>query len=215
MYYHKIKTIYKRNPATKHKTLLEGEYATPEFEYLADNQWVWTEKVDGTNIQVMWDGEKVTLGGKTERAQIPPFLVNVLQDMFPAERLADVLDGPVTLCGEGYGARIQKGGGNYIPDGCSFILFDIHVTTENRRGIWLERHNVKDIAGKLDCRIVPVYGCGTLSQAVSCTFNGLDSIVAPGHTAEGLVLRPKVELVNRMGRRIITKIKHKDFPREG
>ena len=31
--------------------------------------------------------------------------------------------------------------------------------------------------------------------------------------AEGLVMRPAIELLDKRGRRIITKIKHKDFAR--
>ena len=45
--YHKIQSVFKRDPNTKFKTLLEGEYSIPEFEYLKDNEWVFTEKVDG------------------------------------------------------------------------------------------------------------------------------------------------------------------------
>ena len=45
--YHKIKTVFKRDPVTKFKTLLEGEFASPEFEYLKNNEWIFTEKVDG------------------------------------------------------------------------------------------------------------------------------------------------------------------------
>ena len=47
--YHKIQTVFKRDPETNHRTLLEGQYSMPEFEYLANNQWVFTEKIDGTN----------------------------------------------------------------------------------------------------------------------------------------------------------------------
>jgi hypothetical protein len=51
--YHKIQTVFKRDPSNNYKTLLEGEFAIPEFGYLQDNEWVFTEKVDGTNIRVM------------------------------------------------------------------------------------------------------------------------------------------------------------------
>ena len=50
----------------------------------------------------------------------------------------------VTLYGEGFGAKIQKGGGNYIPNGQSFILFDVVID-----GWLLQRKNVQDIATKL------------------------------------------------------------------
>ncbi|MBU1082564.1 MAG: hypothetical protein KKB59_18905, partial [Spirochaetes bacterium] len=46
--YHKIQTVFKRDPETKFKTLLIGDFALPEFEYLKNNLWVYTEKVDGT-----------------------------------------------------------------------------------------------------------------------------------------------------------------------
>ena len=61
--YNKIQTVYMRDPNTKHKTLLEGQWSMPEFGYLAGNEWVYTEKVDGTNIRVMFDGQQITFGG--------------------------------------------------------------------------------------------------------------------------------------------------------
>ena len=51
--YHKIQTVFKRDPATKIKTLLDVDWSQDAFGYLADNEWVFTEKVDGTNIRVM------------------------------------------------------------------------------------------------------------------------------------------------------------------
>ena len=62
--YIKIQTIFKRDLLTNHKTLLEGDYSLPEFDYLKDNTWIFTEKVDGTNIRVMWDGKEIAFGGK-------------------------------------------------------------------------------------------------------------------------------------------------------
>ena len=49
--YHKIQTIFKRDPENKFKTLIYGEFSLPEFEYLKNNTWIFTEKVDGTNIR--------------------------------------------------------------------------------------------------------------------------------------------------------------------
>ncbi len=53
--YHKIQTVFLRDPETNHRTLLEGQYAEPAFEFLAGNRWVFTEKVDGTNIRIIVD----------------------------------------------------------------------------------------------------------------------------------------------------------------
>lgn len=54
--YHKIQSVYMRDPATKHRTFLIGEWAVPAFGYLANNLWQWTEKIDGTNVRVVWNG---------------------------------------------------------------------------------------------------------------------------------------------------------------
>ena len=210
--YPKIQTVFLRDPATKYKTLLMGQYALPEFEYLANNDWVWTEKVDGTNIRVGWDEERVTFGGRTDNAQMPTFLLGKLQDMLPKALFwLEYSDTPMTLYGEGYGAKIQKGGGTYIPDGQSFILFDVMIA-----GNWQPRESVEDIAAHLGIDVVPIIGVGILEDAIDVVRSGFTSGViarsAPnGRNAEGLVMRPKVELQTRTGQRIITKIKAKDF----
>ena len=78
--YHKIQTVYFRDPENNHKTLLEGTWAKPEFELLKDIDWICTEKIDGTNIRIMWDGEQVRFGGKTDKAQIPTILIDLFYD---------------------------------------------------------------------------------------------------------------------------------------
>ena len=146
--YHKIQTIYKRDMFNNGKIII-GDYSEPFFEYLKDNIWVFTEKVDGTNIRVMWDGENVVFGGKTDNAQIPTFLFYKLQSLFegivkkqmflkqfPQE---EGVKSQVCLYGEGYGAKIQTGG-KYIPEGVDFVLFDVRIGN-----IWLLREDVEEI----------------------------------------------------------------------
>lgn len=204
--YHKIQTVFKRNPETKFKTLLEGEYSLPEFEYLKDNEWVFTEKVDGTNIRVMWDSKDhhITFGGRTEAVQIPATLLNVLNDMFEPGLMASVFDCDACLYGEGYGPKIQKVGRLYREDQ-SFVLFDVRIGEW-----WLERSAVEEIAEKLNINVVPIVGIGTLQEAIEMTREGVKSVWGD-FMSEGMVMRPRVELKSRNGQRIITKIKHKDF----
>lgn len=202
--YHKINSIFKRDPKTF--KFIEGEYSTPEIAYLANAEWLFTEKIDGTNIRVMWDMEKVSFGGRTERAQIPANLYDKLQEMFPVEKFKSLYpDQPMCLYGEGYGAKIQKGGGNYIPDGVSFILFDVMV------GDWmLRRADVFDVGKNMEISIVPIVGRGTLEDAINIVKGNPPSLIGTAQ-AEGLVLRPLVELQDRAGHRIITKVKAKDY----
>jgi len=203
--YNKIQSIFKRDEKT-HK-FIEGQYSLPEFEYLKDNEWVFTEKIDGTNIRIGWMPEVgINIGGRTDNAQIPTFLYQKLTEIFTNEKLRQVFpDTEVMLCGEGYGAKIQKGGGNYIPGGVDFILFDIKIGEW-----WLKRDDIEEIAEQIGLKCVPIVGKGTIEHAICGIKNGIPSTFG-GFLAEGLVLKPSVELFSRNGRRIIAKIKHKDF----
>ncbi len=205
--YHKIPTVFSRDPETNYKTLLIGQFATPELDYLQHNIWVFTEKVDGTNIRVIFNEGKISFGGKTDKAQIPATLVNKLNEIFlPQIDIFTELfkDAEVCMYGEGYGPKIQKGGGNYRSDQ-SFVLFDIRIGEW-----WLKREDVEDIAKKLGLDIVPIIGEGTLKQMVEKARKGFNSIWGD-FAAEGIVARPKTELIARNGKRIITKIKFRDF----
>lgn len=202
--YHKIQTAWLRDPATNHRTLIEGAWAKPEFEYLAGIPWTFTEKVDGTNIRIGVGAGAWTLGGKTDNAQLPASLVSPLNEIGERAAANPALSGMI-LYGEGYGAKIQKGGGNYIRDRSDFVLFDVWI-----EGIWLERTNVEDIAAQLGIRVVPIVGAGPLMVAIGMVRAGFASAWGD-FPAEGLVMRPQVELSNRRGERIITKIKAKDF----
>lgn len=205
--YHKIQTVFKRDPETRFKTLLEGDYSLPEFEYLENNRWVFTEKVDGTNIRVMFRDGVITFGGKTDRAQIPAKLVERLNETFlpMVGKFKDVFDSAdVCLYGEGYGAKIQKGGGNYRQDQ-DFVLFDVKIGDW-----WLQRRDVEDVASNLGIDIVPVVSWGTLGDMVELARGGIKSTWGD-FQAEGFVARPSTELKTRNGDRLITKIKCRDF----
>ena len=205
--YHKIQTVLKRDPENNNKTLIEGRFSLPEFEYLKDNAWIFTEKVDGTNIRVIYDGHQIIFGGKTDRAQIPAALVNRLNEKFiPLTGVfGEIFDSAeVCLYGEGYGAKIQKGGGNYRQDP-DFVLFDVMVGEW-----WLQRPDVEDVAVKLGLDVVPVIGRGTLAEMIDLARTGFKSTWG-NFKAEGIVARPEIELKMRNGNRLITKIKHKDF----
>jgi ATP-dependent RNA circularization protein (DNA/RNA ligase family) len=209
--YHKINTIFKRSRETNR--IIEGDFSTPEFEFLANNVWTWSEKVDGTNIRVMFDGEKITFGGKTDNAQIPAMLWTRLNEVFLPlmETFASVFSSAdVCLYGEGYGAKIQKGGGNYRTDQ-DFVLFDILVSNAGYDW-WLQRADVEDVAAKLGIDVVPIIGEGSLHDAISEAKTGIISTWG-NFQAEGIVARPKTELKTRNGQRIITKIKCRDFAR--
>lgn len=206
--YHKIETLYERSTEGD-KRLIEGQYRDETVRFLANHVWQFTEKIDGTNTRIHWDGHKVSFGGRTERAQIPAHLVAYLMETFGGdanEQLFEQKFGEteVTLYGEGYGPKIQKGGGLYRSD-VSFILFDVLIGD-----IWLTRNSVEDIAQCFGVDAVPVLGEGTLQDGVDYVKTKPMSKIGTA-PMEGLVARPVVELKDRMGRRVIVKIKVKDF----
>jgi hypothetical protein len=208
--YNKIQTVFKRDLSNKGKTLLLGQFSLPEFEYLQNLPWVFTEKVDGTNTRVMVGDGLIGFNGKTDNSQIPSVLVARLREVFDplTGKLNEILPEGGCLYGEGYGPKIQKGGGNYGAH-ADFVLFDVKIGDW-----WLERHNVEDIAAKLGIRTVPIIGEGTLADMVEMTRAGITSTWG-NFLAEGIVARPKVELRTRNNSRIITKLKTRDFPETG
>lgn len=207
--YPKIQTVFKRDMSNKGK-IIEGCYSLPEIEYLKDNKWVFTEKVDGTNIRINWyRNSGLSFSGRTDNADIPAFLIERLEELFSLEKIDKAIKTEdadfLTLYGEGYGARIQKGGGKYKSDGVDFVLFDVLVG-----GWWLKRPEIANIALSLRIVPIPIIGTGTLQDGVKLIKNGLVSTWGE-FPAEGIVMKPEVELKTRAGDRIITKIKHKDF----
>lgn len=203
--YHKIDSVFLRDPDTKHRTFLLGEWTRDEFHYLADLEWVWTEKVDGTNIRIEVGTDGFRVGGRTDNAQIPSFLLPVLNEVGETA-VKEALSGLV-LFGEGYGPKIQSGGELYRTSP-GFILFDVFTID----GLPLSRDNTEDIAQQIGADVVPIVGYGPLHAAIEMVRAGFDSLVSVSRqVAEGLVVRPAVELADRECRRVITKIKHRDF----
>ena len=207
--YIKIETPFERD-MNGSKKLIEGRFRNETVEYLKDAQWVFTEKVDGTNISIVWDGHSVTFHGRTERASIPSPLANHLFATFGGpvnEELFEQKFGemPVILYGEGYGPKIQNGGA--YRDDVSFILFDVYIPRDD---LWLKRKAVEDIAKAFGIDVVPVIMTGTIQDAVDFVKTKPKSTFGTA-MMEGLVGRPAVELKDRRGFRVMVKIKAKDF----
>ena len=204
--YHKIKALFERDEQTK-KTV-EGKYRIEVVQYLASNVWQFTEKIDGMNIRVYWDGHRVNFYGRTNNAQIPSVLANRLSNLFLGEANEQLFEQKfgeteVILFGEGYGEKIQSGGA--YRNGQDFILFDVMID-----GKYQQREDVEDIAKYFGIDTVPIIFEGTLQEAIDYVKTKPKSKIGTADS-EGLVGRPKVELLDRNGERVITKIKVRDF----
>lgn len=207
--YTKIETPFERDIEGS-KKLIEGKFRNETVEYLKYSQWVCTEKIDGTNIGIVWDGHRVSYQGRTERAQIPAHLMNKLIELFGGDVNEELFEQkfgetPVTLFGEGHGVKINNGG-NYRSD-VSFILFDVYLLDQN---LWLKRDAIEDIAKAFNVDAVPIVMRGTIQEAVQFVKTKPKSTIGTANM-EGLVCKPEVDLLDRMGRRVMVKIKVKDF----
>lgn len=206
--YNKIETVYNRDIEGT-KKLIEGSFRNETVEYLKDNIWIWTEKIDGTNIRVHWDGHKVEFGGRTDKAQIPNHLLERLEELFGGndnEEFFEQMFGEkeVYLFGEGYGPKIQKVGSQYRDD-VDFILFDIMIN-----GNYQPREVMEQIAKALGIDCVPIILEGSIQHAID--FVKIKPISTIGNAPmEGLVGRPKLELRDRTNNRLIVKVKVCDF----
>ena len=77
--YQKIPSLYKFDSASKKYV---EEFFSPYFEYLKDNEWIVSEKVNGTNIRVYYDGHRVSWSGRTDKSELPKGVASLLQATF-------------------------------------------------------------------------------------------------------------------------------------
>lgn len=89
----------------------------------------------------------------------------------------------------------------------SVVLFDVYLPTKD---LWLKRDSIEDIAKYFGVDIVDIILVGTLQEAVDFIKTKPKSHIGNADM-EGLVCRPAIEVLDRQGRRVITKIKAKDF----
>jgi len=210
--YHKIETLFNRD-MEGNKKLIEGNFRNPVVEYIKDCKWIFTEKVDGTNVRVHWDGHKVSFGGRTDNAQMPMPLMEKLQELFSGETNEELFEqkfgeNPVTFYGEGYGGKIQKGNA-YNPTQ-DFILFDVMVGD-----VFLERGNIEDTAQSFGLKVVPIILEGTIQEAVDYVKTKPNSTISVEEKeSEGLVGVPAVRMNDFRGNRVIVKVKNKDFAQD-
>lgn len=89
--YTKIETPFIRDMSGT-KKLIDGEFRSEAVKFLGGNQWFFTEKIDGTNIGVYWDGYRVSYQGRTEKAQIPAHLTNRLIEIFGTSEAEEMFE---------------------------------------------------------------------------------------------------------------------------
>jgi hypothetical protein len=208
--YHKIETVYARSDEGD-KKLIPNVYRNPAVEYLKDSQWIFTEKIDGTNICVFWDGYKVSFGGRTDKAVIPPHLLEYLEKTFGGRANEELFEQrfglhETVIYGEGCGPKIQLDGALYSST-VTFVLFDVLMGHT-----YLERKDMEEIALMFNTPIASVVLIGTIDEAFAYVKTRPLSVLAEKEKqSEGVIGIPKAGLLERSGKRIIVKIRVEDI----
>ena len=107
MEYPKINSLYKRegwyfdekikkntpeNMQKKRQSFIIGDYSLNEFMLI--NQWEVYEKIDGTNVRIIYtntlEETSVTWRGRKENSQLHPDLIKYLTETFTIEKLQKI-----------------------------------------------------------------------------------------------------------------------------
>lgn len=132
-------------------------------------------------------------------------IVNTTEDSISTVSMEE---SPIYIYGEYYGNGVQSGGG--YSNGNRFAVFDI-----NQQGWWLPSDMRSEICQKLNLEEVPRHSDMLLYEAEAMVAQGFKTHVKdvnnPDLIEEGLVLRPTTPLKDSRSKRIIVKVKHKDY----
>lgn len=178
------------------------KYQSPVVESMAALRWIGHEKLDGTGVRILHnkDGELV-IRGRKEKSQLPPQLLHWFEEH--RSRFVSLPD-EWCLYGEGIGPGIQKGGENYGEH--RVVAFDMQTPT----GRWLTSDElVAWSIGKIDC--APMRIVGNLLQCEEYVASARGPSLACKGNGEGIICRPQHDPLDAHGKRIIVKIKGRDY----
>lgn len=207
--YRKIPNMFKFD--AKYQTIVG---TNEPFKSLENLIWIGTEKVDGTNVRVHWDGHTVEVKGRTDNAQFQGELFGYLEQKFLTKEAEYIFEQnfgekDVVIYGEGYGPKIQAGGGLYSTTP-KFIAFDIDIDHTH-----LKRKNFEDVCNKLMLDFVPIVFTGTLNEAKEYVASHPMSTINSDHEMEGIVLELPLDIYDQKGWRIKCKCKYRDMLKAG
>ena len=182
-------------------------WRSEELYYLRNDDWTFKRKLDGENIRIKWDGNEVAWNGKTDKFVCnseftdymnSTFLEEIFEEKFGREKT-------VLLFLERMGNKVQT---NELKlDNVEAILYDVKIGDT-----WLEEESIKEIANYFG-----IHTCydfmpdpnhhGRLIEIIEECSEGRFK------DWEGVVAQPRVGLKDRRGKRLIVKIKNKDYLR--
>jgi hypothetical protein len=168
------------------------------------------EKIHGTSAHIRWKDGQLTFfaGGEKHERFVALFDQPALAAAFAGDGMGHQ---DVTVYGEAYGGK-QQGMGDTYGKELRFVVFDVKVGET-----WLAVPDAANVAAKLGLQFVWYTRTTTdISALDALRDRPSEQAVRNGVTdepkrAEGVVIRPIVELFTSDGSRIIAKHKRQDF----
>lgn len=163
-YYPKISCPFLRvNPKDKMVDL--NQYSDKYADLLSNVEFSATEKVDGKNTNIIYDGNNVKFEGHTDKTTWTPEEETWIKNKFINDGFIQMCEQQfgektVQFCGELIGPKIQSN--IYKLDDYKFIVFDIKINN-----VFISREFVKEITNTLYMDTIDIY----TSTLMYCAFN--------------------------------------------
>ena len=212
--YQKIETVFVYDKTAR---MFRSSYFNPIVRYLARAEWIGSEKVNGANSSVYWDGHTIQFFGRTGTDFIEG-QKEALERTFGGMEVAfEQAFGSkqVRLFMECYGGKIcrEEGGAGRYRNNPALIGFDVQIN-----GIYLDRSAIRQIFSSFGISAVGMKPYTSLEEAIREVQWMADAkkespLNEEGfHTEqEGLVLLPKIRLFDHQYNRIAVKVKCEDM----
>lgn len=179
--------------------------------YTNIKQWVIQEKIEGMNMSVVVDpaSETLELRGRTTATDYDFTKV----DLPSRESLIESLDikegAKIILFGELCGGGIQKERYFEKP---TFVLFDVQYVSEFHM-FYLDPEAIPEVAKSCGLKSVPILGMTENMIDSKESLEGwiTNSLITSSVKAEGIVAKPRIEVNDKFGERIIYKTRYAHF----
>ena len=206
-YYYKIYSPWSRTDI-KSKTVNTEVFSDEYVEMLQNINWIGTEKVDGMNVNLYYDGNHIQFLGHTDKTQFDKEVKDFLDSLITPEReqILEQIFGEkeAFICGELIGPKIQNN--YYSLTEYKIFVFDVYCKTTDT---YWEYKYTKELAEYIGFDFVPVFDIGSLNDIKNTVKRTPSSSVNDKINVEieGIVIKPEHELKKANGERIIYKVK--------
>lgn len=212
--YPKLKNLHKRDPAdNKVIDAYTDEIFSPEL--LGNAGWTWREKLDGTNLRIIWDGHRAEYRGRTDRAQFSGPQELFLQKTIETQGFEELLEQTfgnteAALYAELIGNKIQ--GNPHKIVGYEIRVYDAFVA-----GWWLLPANVDELANSLGLGSAEIIGVAPIGHMhvgmmnIAIQAEAFEQAGAPHEYLEGIVGTAPGGVLHRSGTILRVKLKLENY----